>query len=81
MVAIGYFLGLFKLGNGITLLPANNSLINELKNCEKIFSDRKKASLFHDNFFLDGIPQQSTKKFINLANGLPKKRTQLPKKR
>ena len=34
-IAIGYFLGLFKLGNGITLLAANNSLINELKNCEK----------------------------------------------
>ena len=47
-IAIGYFLGLFKLGNGIALLAANNSLINELKNYEKLFSDSKKANLFHD---------------------------------
>ena len=38
-IAIGYFLGLFILGHGINLLAANNSLINELKNYEKIFSD------------------------------------------
>ena len=47
-IAIGYFLGLFKLGHGIKLLAANNSLINELKNYEKLFSDSKKANLFHD---------------------------------
>ena len=48
-IAIGYFLGLFKLGHGITLLAANNSLINELKNYEKLFSDSKKANLFLDD--------------------------------
>ena len=61
-IAIGYFLGLFKLGNGITLLAANNSLINELKNYEKLFSDSKKANLFHDkNIFwmasLSNLPE------------------------
>ena len=50
-IAIGYFLGLFKFGYGVILLAANNSLINELKNCEKIFSDSKKANLFHDKIF------------------------------
>ena len=54
-IAIGYFLGLFKLGNGITLLAANNSLINELKNCEKIFSDTKKPELFRGTKIF-GIP-------------------------
>ena len=47
-IAIGYFLGLLKLGHGIKLLAANNSLINELKNYVKLFSDSKKANLFHD---------------------------------
>ena len=47
-IAIGYFLGLFKFGYGIILLAANNSLINELKNYEKLFSDSKKANLIHD---------------------------------
>ena len=47
-IAIGYFLGLFKLGHGIKLLAANNSLINEPKNYEKLFPDSKRANLFHD---------------------------------
>ena len=47
-IAIGYFFGLIKLGHGIKLLAANNSLINELKNYEKLFSDSKEANLFHD---------------------------------
>ena len=55
-IAIGYFLGLFKLGHGITLLAANNSLINELKNYEKLFSDSKKAILFHDKNIFFWMP-------------------------
>ena len=49
-IAIGYFLGLFKLGHGIKLLAANNSLINELRNYEKLFFDSKKPNLFHDKY-------------------------------
>ena len=45
---VGFNIISVQVCNGITLLAANNSLINELKNYEKLFSDSKKANLFHD---------------------------------
>ena len=52
---IGCFFGLFKLGHGLTTYKAYNSLINNIKNSEKIFSDSKKPELFHGTKFF-GIP-------------------------
>ena len=44
---IGCFFGLFELGHGLMSYKAYNSLINNIKNSEKIFSDSKKPELFH----------------------------------
>ena len=49
---IGCFFGLFKLGHGLTTYKAYNSLMNNTKIYEKIFSDSKKPELFHGAKFL-----------------------------
>ena len=43
---IGCFFGLIKLGHGLTTYKAYNSLMNNTKIYEKIFSDCKKPKLF-----------------------------------
>ena len=52
---IGCFFGLFKLGHGLTTYKAYNSLMNNTKIYEKIFSDSKKPELFRGTKIL-GIP-------------------------
>ena len=52
---IGCFFGLFKLGHGLTTYKAYNSLMNNTKIYEKIFSDSKKPKLFRGTKIF-GIP-------------------------
>ena len=52
---IGCFFGLFKLGHGLTTYKAYNSLMNNTKIYEKIFSDSKKHKLFRGTKIF-GIP-------------------------
>ena len=52
---IGCFFGLFKLGHGLTTYKAYNSLMNNTKIYEKIFSDSKKPKLFR-GIKIFGIP-------------------------
>ena len=55
---IGCFFGLFKLGHGLTTYKAYNSMINNTKNYEKIFSDSRKPELFRGTRnFCDTISQ------------------------
>ena len=52
---IGCFFGLFKLGHGLTTYKAYNSLMNNTKIYEKIFSNSKKPKLF-PGIKIFGIP-------------------------